>query len=462
MRVTKKLKQLAAGLMAAIVMMSGVSLPANAAGKGREVSTLTFTVEDQKGNPLKGVELDIYAGASRMYANLKSNSKGVVRWTVEAYYDVYVGEELTIKPVNSTDVVVEPITFKLGFDGFYTNIVTINGKPADEVNDLKLIIKGTSEKPEGDTETLTINVQDEEGNPIDNCGFAVVDTQFDNPYEGQAKYPEKGMLKVQLTDSSQEQGEIRIYSQFKDEYVIQPEKITFTAKNRKFLTVNGETYDGTKEYAIVVIKKGEKPEINTEELEEAIMKAKAIKNENYTDESWKALEDAIKEAEEVLADKEVTQETVNAQIKALEDAVKGLEKNPEVKPEVDKSELEKAVADAKAIKNENYTDKSWKALEDAIKEAEEVLADKEVTQETVNAEAKALKEAIAGLTKKRKPETSKPNQDKLNKDKTNNNGIPKGNCAPKTSDTAPIIPNAIGMIFAVGVLAILKRRSVIK
>ncbi|SHN23959.1 LPXTG cell wall anchor domain-containing protein [Gracilibacillus kekensis] len=67
------------------------------------------------------------------------------------------------------------------------------------------------------------------------------------------------------------------------------------------------------------------PELETEELESALDKAKAITNEEaYTEESYAALQSAIANAEAVLADDEATQEDVNAEAEALQEAIDNL------------------------------------------------------------------------------------------------------------------------------------------
>lgn len=123
-------------------------------------------------------------------------------------------------------------------------------------------------------------------------------------------------------------GVIRVHSQSKETYT--GNELTFTSKNKEFLTVNGEDYDGMKEYTIVVTKKGEEPEVpevNKEALEQKITDAKAIKNENYTEASWNALQAAITAAEAVRDNADATQDDVDAQVTALEEAINGLKVN---------------------------------------------------------------------------------------------------------------------------------------
>ncbi len=74
---------------------------------------------------------------------------------------------------------------------------------------------------------------------------------------------------------------------------------------------------------------------------------------------------------------------------------------------VDKSKLEDAIEAAGKLKEEDYTDKTWKDLEEALKDAEEVLASAVATQAEVDAAAKALEDAMDAL-KKAEGETTKP------------------------------------------------------
>lgn len=76
---------------------------------------------------------------------------------------------------------------------------------------------------------------------------------------------------------------------------------------------------------------------------------------------------------------------------------------------VDKTALEKAINGAKDIKKDNYTDKSWKVLQDAITEAEKVFKNSKATQDEVNAQVSALEKAIKGLVKKA-PTIVNPNE----------------------------------------------------
>lgn len=68
---------------------------------------------------------------------------------------------------------------------------------------------------------------------------------------------------------------------------------------------------------------------------------------------------------------------------------------------VDKTELEKAIKDAEACKQSDYTTEAWTTLQSALEEARKVKNDSTVTEEAVKDAIKALNDAVAN----RKPAT---------------------------------------------------------
>ena len=367
MKVTKKMKRFAALLIAAVVMLSGVPLPSvQAAGDAKGVDVLEFTVKNEKGNPVPGVRLTIFNGTSPTGKNLESNASEMVRWTPEASDDSLLGSTLTVKPVGpeTTDA---PLTFELGY--IYSSvgrieIKMINGQPASEVSDPVLVVKGGAAETQDNKKQLVVNVKDQNGNPVNDCAFVMKDSAWPNNPDGMAKYPTNGVLKFTLSDGMQLGGTIRVHSWSSADY--EGNELRFTSKNKEFLTVNGEEYDGIKEYTIVVTKKGEepeKPEVNKVALEQKITDAKAIENKNYTEASWNALQAAITAAEAVCNDADATQDDVAAQVTALKNAVDGLKENSEKpnpeKPNPEKPNTNKPNTDKpNADKNENAAPKT--------------------------------------------------------------------------------------------------------
>ena len=67
---------------------------------------------------------------------------------------------------------------------------------------------------------------------------------------------------------------------------------------------------------------------------------------------------------------------------------------------VDKTELNECVEEAKALREKDYTEESWKKFEAALETAIEIQQDENATQQTVDAAARALKKAMDALEKK--------------------------------------------------------------
>ncbi|MBQ1887755.1 MAG: leucine-rich repeat protein [Firmicutes bacterium] len=128
------------------------------------------------------------------------------------------------------------------------------------------------------------------------------------------------------------------------------------------------------------------------ELEEAVSAAEALKEEDYSEESFARLKEALDAAKALPEDAD--QEAVDAAAKAVSDAAVALEKLPET-PEVDKKELDKAVEEAEALKEEDYTEESFARLKEALDAAKALPEDAD--QEAVAAAARAVDEAVKAL-----------------------------------------------------------------
>ncbi len=184
-----------------------------------------------------------------------------------------------------------------------------------------------------------------------------------------------------------------------DESVISPEgKVTPAAEGKNVqvsVTVTeGNTSATSDEVNIAVAgTNGElppPPELDKAALEAAIAAAKAINKDDYTAESAAKLDEALAGAEKALAEAS-TQSAIDKAAGALQAAIDGLEKKP---APVDKSRLEKAIADAEQPAPPEY---DTQALEEAVAKGKAVLADKNATQEQVDAAAKAIEDALAAL-----------------------------------------------------------------
>lgn len=139
--------------------------------------------------------------------------------------------------------------------------------------------------------------------------------------------------------------------------------------------------------------------VDTSALETEIANAEELvkKTDAYTADSLKALQIAINNAKRVLASDTKTQESVDAQVKALKNAEAGLIE----KVVVDKTALKAKIEEAQkyAADTSTYTASSIAALKEAISSAQTIYNDENATQATVDAQVKALDKAIGNLVK---------------------------------------------------------------
>ena len=155
-----------------------------------------------------------------------------------------------------------------------------------------------------------------------------------------------------------------------------------------------------------IVKASEDKTITTTNLEAAIAKAEALKEADYTAESWASMQMELQEAKDELKNPK-TQATVDEAVSHLNAAVEALvkaegDKKDDDKTEepaaVDTSSLEKVISDAAALKEADYTVDSWKALQSALTDAKSALNAKE-SQEKVDKATDALNTAIKALVK---------------------------------------------------------------
>ena len=141
--------------------------------------------------------------------------------------------------------------------------------------------------------------------------------------------------------------------------------------------------------------------VNKSQLKALIDEANGKNKAEYTSASWKVFAEALAKAENELKSEESTPETVKAAQDQLSDAIKGLT----AKKQVDKSQLQALITEAKDKKEADYTADSWKVFAEALAKAENELKSEESTPETVKAAQDQLSDAIKGLTAKKVDKT---------------------------------------------------------
>ena len=176
--------------------------------------------------------------------------------------------------------------------------------------------------------------------------------------------------------------------------------------------------------------------VDTSALEAAIAEADGLKEADYTADSWAAYQAALANARSVAEAKE-SQEAVD-QAKATLDAAKAALVKAEQPVSVDTSSLEKAISDAEALKEADYTADSWKAMQTALTKAKSALQAKE-SQTAVDEASNTLNSAIKGLVKKSSQTTQTTNKTNSTTNKTGNTTKTSGTNAAKTGDVTSVL-----------------------
>ena len=144
-----------------------------------------------------------------------------------------------------------------------------------------------------------------------------------------------------------------------------------------------------------------------------------------------------------------TQEQVDKACDDLDRAINALVKAPIV---ADKTELLKAIEAAKDLVEKDYTSESWKTLQDALDAANKVVANKDATQEEIDAAVDAISDAIDKLEAK-PVEPEKPIEPEKPMDP-----VKPAKPGVATGDNANFM--AIGtLIAATAVIALLKKEN---
>ncbi|HIY28583.1 MAG TPA: FIVAR domain-containing protein, partial [Firmicutes bacterium] len=140
--------------------------------------------------------------------------------------------------------------------------------------------------------------------------------------------------------------------------------------------------------------------VDKEALQNAVNDAAKLVEADYTPDTWAALEEALANANTVLADEEATQEAVDSALSALEAAVIGLEpaEEPEPEPGADKSVLQMAYDYAAAQDTSKLLESLKVQYDAALANAEAILAKEDATTEEVWDAIDQLFEAVWSLS----------------------------------------------------------------
>lgn len=131
------------------------------------------------------------------------------------------------------------------------------------------------------------------------------------------------------------------------------------------------------------------------ELQEFIDKIEGLNKDDYTADSWSALEIAFNEAKVVNDNVESTQNEIDKALENLTNAFNGLKENNPIT--VDKSKLEELYNKVKDTENNNYTEKSWTNFINELENAKTILDKEDSTQDQVDKSVESLENAFNEL-----------------------------------------------------------------
>ena len=159
-------------------------------------------------------------------------------------------------------------------------------------------------------------------------------------------------------------------------------------------------------------KLAEEPEspakVNKEALDSLMKEYSELVKSEYTEESWNIFEGVKKEAELVLADKNVDQQKVDEMVERLKLTFEALVRIS-ASAEDAKASLENLLNELNKILSSEYTAESWNNLYNLMQQAQ-LMIDNGATKEELEDMLTKLKAAQSGLVKEEESTTPKPTQ----------------------------------------------------
>lgn len=426
--------------------------------------TLTVAVTSEDGSQLPGNIKFIrdnvkYYVQTPMFAN-----DGALIWQLNGYEDA--GEYEIYLPEDSA-YIATPAVMKItiGKEDGTSVVEKINGVPVAEAQaNIKLLAKS---KDACDKVTFRAQVQDENGEILSDIQFRVK-----NGDPNTLASDENGMIRYDIT-SWDVDTEMTVSLKENDKWSCD-KQVTFKvaddaeAPGRGVISeIDGKAFTGGEKIIFVLVDKNKLPEVDKTTLIATIQEAQTFDKAIYTEETYDILENALSEAVNVSENADATQDVVDNAERVLRAAIDGLVVK-EIPAQVDKTNLENAMKEAQALKKDDYTEASYKVLEDALNAALEVAENADATQEEVNNAEKVLRNAVSGLVSKEKPGEDKEHSGKNDPDKDNTkNPTTKTPSKDKTNqvqtgDAANIAMPIMGIGFAVlmfAVVILLRKRS---
>lgn len=250
-----------------------------AAGKPAvDDSVIKAKVVDEQGKPLSGIDFELIEEATADTIDIpSSDAKGETKYSVKNAYDgeftltIHTTSEYTFAPTKG-------YTYHVA--GGKVTKVTVDGKDYNEeipTFTAKKIGGGGEtdpQEPEASKKSLKINVVDELGMPVtdDKCKFVSVDPLYPKA-EVDLETEGNGVFTATFADKGQVAAIIRLKESSKDSYEVTSavKELKLVLNKGEIQTVNGEAYDGKKEYTFTVKKIGGEVEEEKGKITSAIL-----------------------------------------------------------------------------------------------------------------------------------------------------------------------------------------------
>lgn len=355
-----------------------------------DAKTFRAKVVDEKGNPVEGVSVLIKdtEGQGCNYT-VTSGKDGVVSHEMNqnADYDLTFNADVKDAAWTSED----KHTFVTGSGAVITKV---NGKAPADADEMVFVVKkgGTSAptKVLSDSTHFRAVAVDKDGKPVAGAVFTV---KVPGVGTHEITSNEKGVIEYALDKADDYDNTLTVELKSNDKWSSMDSYKVVTNAMAEIYTVNNKPLSD-EEFSFILHETVDKTALG-----DALDKVKNLVKTDYTDESWSDYSMVLDKAQKVYDNDYVNKDDVTNAIQELEAAVKKLT----VKA-ADTAKADEAKADAAKLQKDDYTPESWKAVEDALAELENVSKGENVLQSQLDAAVEKLTQAISGLKEAEKPE----------------------------------------------------------
>ena len=358
-----------------------------------DASTFRAKIVDEEGNPVEGVKLSVANELNYIFnKSTASNEKGVAEYTINPGMDYDLTFDVTVAENQGW---ASSQAHKFATDGYEgnTKIISVDGDDIATTGEIVFTVKkaAVEDKVSCDATHFRAKVVDVEGAPVANVAFEVKVTPGSKTHEITSN--EKGVIEYAFDIENDSDATITVKLKDNDTWATLDEHKIVTDAMANIYSVDGKT-GYTEKYSYILRKKVDKTALG-----EALEKAKALVESDYTDDSWSVFKLVLDTAQKTYDNSFVNKEDVDDQIQKLEAGIKVLVVKPAKKDELN-AEKDKA----SKLNKGDYTEESWKTVEDALAEIDALEKEDNVLQSKVDAAQEKLAAAIEGLKKVDKPE----------------------------------------------------------